>query len=175
MKSYKSFLSLAFVVAAVLSVVGVSQVRAIEPSAGATVINRAAVKDQNGVPFMNGNADVGYKVWVTTDANPHVIVDEAGVAPTCGLIHNVTVSSGTAGEWAVVYDSNTVGSLTVANAGTNAGLTLTDPAVRLATAVVGLNPAPDAQFNTGAVVLMSNNLLGGIAHVYWRPCRGGAQ
>lgn len=152
--------------------------RAVSPAAQAgvtSVIDRSVVKDRSGVVFPNGNDDVGWKVWVSTDANPHQVTDELGNVVTCGEVRTIMLSSGTTSEYGVAYDSGSAtNSLTTTNQATNIGFELVTPVMRLAALPASPPQNPFAQFDTGLVVLMSGNSNGTASmKTYWRPCRGG--
>lgn len=172
MKSVKkSFLSLMLVAAFVGGARAATLIG--EPSVGATIVPRSVAKS-DGLVFANGNSDVGYKVWIATDTNPHQITDENGTVVTSGLINSVCMSSGTVAEWGVVYDSATVGALTIANSNAAASVLAQVTETTQRVAATHTCQKYDSQFNNGAVVLQSGNTGGGTVMVFWRPGRGGS-
>lgn len=144
-----------------------------QPSVGATITARGASKDGNGIVYGNGNHDIGYKVWIATDTNPHQITDELGNVAVNGLIDKICLSSGTVAEWATVYDTNTISGISVGAIGTNALIQVV-PATNHLAALQSCQTY-EAQFNIGAVVLQTGVTGGGNVIVYWRPGRGGSQ
>lgn len=145
------------------------------PSNGATIQQRKQPVDGTGVAF-GEQQFLGYKIFVATSTTAIQLVDETGTVQTCGMVHSIWVSSGTAAtEFAVVYDSQP------APGASNLSQTVANEQWQIAPVINRLTSGPtsnviDAQFNNGVVVLQSaGTTAGGTTHVYWRPCRGGAQ
>lgn len=168
------------VAVAVLSLMAgfLSKAVASVPSASATIQDRGIPTDGNGRMFLS-STEIGYKVFVATSATRILVLDETGIAPTSGLVHQICVSSGAAGDWGGVYDSsaalNGLGDLTVANSVTTLPVILA-PFINRVTSGEHCSPILDAQFNYGVVVLQSAigaTPANATTHVYWRPSKGG--
>lgn len=165
---------------AVLSLMAgfLSKAVASVPSNGSTIQGRVVVKDGNGVPFMQ-NQDIGFKVFVATAAGRILVLNESGIAPTSGLVHQICVSSGAVTDWGGVYDSSAtlspLGDVTAANYATLVPL-LVGPYINRVVASEHCSPFLDVQFNNGLVVLQSAigaTSANAVTHVYWRPSQGG--
>lgn len=168
----KKIKSLSFVILSLLAIgVGASSAFAASPSSGATVQDRKMPVDGAGVPYYQ-DSFLGYKVFETTATTAIQVVDEAGNAPTAGLLHQVCISTGAASDGIVVFDSNTATGFSYALV----GKALAPAAVATTTAIscAAPNLPLDVQFNNGLVLLLNSNTTGNEhAYVYWRPARGG--
>ena len=155
-------------VAALLLVGQVAVVRAASPSSGATIVDHQVPVDGAGAKF-DSAWQLGFKVFEafqTTTAQ--LVVDEAGVAPTCGVLHMICISTtAAASNYVVAFDSASASGLT----GLTTGKALTAPMNGSTTLGMSCSPALDAQFNKGLVLL--ENDATAVAYAYWRPCRGG--
>ena len=142
---------------------------ATSPSSGATVQSHRAAVDGAGVQF-GSNSDLGWKVWDQDNSTQaSLVLDENSVAPACGIVGMVCVSTGTAGEAVQVYDT----SATAASYGTatiNAGHALSAPLVAN-TSTMTCTPRLEVQFYRGLVISNGGSDLNSV--VLWRPCRGG--
>jgi hypothetical protein len=172
-KKLRSFVI--FAAAGLALFVGMAQsAYAVSPSAGATITGHGAAKDGTGIVFANGNDDVGWKVWVSTDASARQVTDELGNPAVAGIVRMVCVSSGATTDYAVLYDSASVSGLTTANQATNVGEELLPAINRSSASLYACSSAVFVQFWQGLVVLQSGITGIGTTHVYWRPARGGS-
>ncbi len=133
------------------------------PAAGTTPAPLKVPVDGNGV-VARTDAQRGWKVFENNASAAAVLVkDEAGNAPTHGVLHAVCVSTAVAA--AVVVDTNTVTGLALISGGVPGGNALLPPVVPAST---GNNCVTvDANFENGLVI--ENQGAAGMSVVYWRP------
>lgn len=107
----------------------------------------------------------GYRVFEDSGSATAVLVtDDAGLAPTCGVLHQLCISAGA--NFTVAFDTS---STTLGGAGAQAAFALT-PQVN-ATSGNERCLTVDAQFNRGLVLI--NSTGAGASYAYWRPCTRG--
>lgn len=164
------------IVVAVLALLAAVSPRA--QAAGAAVGSRGGKKsvvrmnDANGNPVLF-NADKPWKVFEASASGLSQLVDESGVAPKQGMIHQVCIGTAATTGYAVVYDTNTASG---AVALTTAGVKL-HPALAYSTSLTQCFTF-DAMFTSGAVVELgaaavgNGAVPGGGAYVYWRELGG---
>lgn len=144
---------------------------------GTTPPERAQPTDGSGRLFFN--EQLGYKVFTATSSSPIQLTDELNNNVTCGSLHAVATSSGTAGvaEFFVALDSNSAGGQSFTLAGV-LPYQLAPPLVKVATSSVVPNlpmnyQVLDAQFNKGLILWQNTNA--GMSTVFYRPCNGGRE
>lgn len=131
----------------------------------------ARMNDSSGYQ-VSFNDDKPWKVFESTGVNPVQVVDEAGVAPTQGMIRQVCLSSAATTSSVFIYDSSSTASST-GNLGPGVvGKRLAPPIVGLAATehCVQLN----ALFTSGLFIEVYPSALvaPGGAYVYWRELGG---
>lgn len=129
----------------------------------------ARMNDSSGYPI-SFNDDKPWKVFESTSATLVRLVDEAGVAPTQGMIYQVCIGTAAVTNWAVIYDTNTVSGPDI----TDVGIKIAPPFIPSTTLVQCFQL--NALFTSGVVVEKqavagAGGSDGGV-WVYWRELGG---
>lgn len=137
----------------------------VSVAGGKKDINRS--KDASGNPLMF-NDDKGWKVFANELATAEIqVTDESGVAPKQGILHKICVESGSAAQWALVWDTSAITSAGTASAAAAVVNRKLFPAVFSQTsASYGCTPDINAVFTAGLRTINSDATVR--TYIYWR-------